>query len=347
MPRSDRTPDDHGAPAPDPTPAPAVGSLSRPTRTVADFRPYPNAPTRTRRSPANTAGGSGTRPRRSLTPPTVWFIPPTTTGDQPISATTGKSDRASCQEWSPGVLGRVVTSFSDPGAAVLLLPWPELDNGRPGTDPDGSDASETGLDAAMATALALDRFPIAIRVGTRPGSWEGAANQLLLGGNTPYGVTLLITVMPAHAADSAAAADEVARFAASALRIGGSLVVLTRCDWHEGELRDPTGPMVASAQSADLLYLQHIVAVEMSPRDPRFGEPPQTGGTGEPHLQVHSDVLVFVQPHSSRSSGELKGSHGEPEGRVGVPGDVGSGVPGDPGAAGSGGSESSSRAERA
>jgi hypothetical protein len=122
-------------------------------------------------------------------------------------------------------------------------------------------------------------------------------------------------------------ADLVALFAARLLRVGGILVVLTHCDWTTGELTDPTGAVVAAGQNADLLYLQHIVALHAPIRDGQFlvaDEHPDSdpdgstsgsvgGGTGgaeararhhalarglpAPHRRIHSDVLVFAQPH--------------------------------------------------
>src|SRR5205085_2165103 len=55
--------------------------------------------------------------------------------------------------------------------------------------------------------------------------------------------------------------DHLTLLAARLLRAGGLLAVLTHSDWSTGALLDPTGPLVACAQNADLLYLQHIVAL--------------------------------------------------------------------------------------
>lgn len=88
--------------------------------------------------------------------------------------------------------------------------------------------------------------------------------------------------------------------------------MLTHCDWKGGHLRDPSGPMIAAAQNADLLYLQHIVVSHLPVPDLRAAT--VHGRTGEPdsddadgtrpddgartrHRRVHSDVLVFAQPH--------------------------------------------------
>ena len=59
--------------------------------------------------------------------------------------------------------------------------------------------------------------------------------------------------------------------AAGMLRGGGILAVLTRVrHTADGALVDATGGIVASAQNADLLYLQHIVIPDpASPAGPR------------------------------------------------------------------------------
>jgi hypothetical protein len=74
--------------------------------------------------------------------------------------------------------------------------------------------------------------------------------------------------------------------------------------------------VVASAQNADLLYLQHIVALHAPVRggglaaesltepDGAVAENEARGahraavrGLPAPHRRIHSDVLVFAQPH--------------------------------------------------
>jgi SAM-dependent methyltransferase len=111
---------------------------------------------------------------------------------------------------------------------------------------------------------------------------------------------LVITSLPPHHGGPCAS-DHLMLLAARLLRVGGLLAVLTHSDWSTGELLDPTGPLVASAQNADLLYLQHIVALHTSLRD---GQPPSvtkpSGAHGRgfvpPHRRISSDVLVFAQP---------------------------------------------------
>jgi hypothetical protein len=73
--------------------------------------------------------------------------------------------------------------------------------------------------------------------------------------------------------------------------------------------------VVAAAQNADLLYLQHIVALQTPIRGGQFLShlPPTTaqaptrhhthgrGRRPEPHRRISSDVLVFAQPHDHQS----------------------------------------------
>jgi hypothetical protein len=131
----------------------------------------------------------------------------------------------------------------------------------------------------------------------------------------PADSDLIITSLrPEHSGEGAS--DLVALVAARLLRVGGILAVFTHSDWSCGELTDPTGGVVASAQNADLLYLQHIVALHTPVRGGRFATelvPDADGSAAEqhvrtqhraavrglpaPHRRIHSDVLVFAQPH--------------------------------------------------
>jgi hypothetical protein len=92
------------------------------------------------------------------------------------------------------------------------------------------------------------------------------------------------------------------------LRVGGILTVLTHSDWSQGELVDPTGPVVASAQNADLLYLQHIIALHTPIHSGQFIGHLHSAEAAThdrahgyrlpaPHRRISSDVLVFAQPH--------------------------------------------------
>ncbi|GLY67621.1 hypothetical protein [Amycolatopsis taiwanensis] len=121
---------------------------------------------------------------------------------------------------------------------------------------------------------------------------------------------LVVVSLPAHAAETVPL-DQLALLVAERLRYGGIFAVYTHSDWNEGQLVDPTGAIVAAAQHADLLYLQHIVALHTPVRDGRLHAAPSATVAAEyhrtchraterglpaPHLRTHGDVLVFSQP---------------------------------------------------
>jgi SAM-dependent methyltransferase len=248
--------------------------------------------------------------------------------------------------WPTSIIATIVTSFSAPRERVVLLPWPvppvRLGLAAVGADGVIDHAPGAEADAELADALdaiaGLDRAGRVVCVAADP-SVSGPASRpfwadlvagpdnapALLSGPTPGSgdsrvatgapsgvaqVDLIITSLhPEHAGDRAS--DLVAVLAARLLRTGGILVVLTHCDWIQGELTDPTGTVVASAQNADLLYLQHIVALYTPVRDGEFTEVldglaadehartrhrAAVRGLPAPHRRVHSDVLVFAQP---------------------------------------------------
>jgi len=273
-------------------------------RAVVDFRPYPTAPTRTRRSPANSTRPGSRRANHPSTPSTIWFTPTVrdspSTGDPvlapapsgglaPIPAV-GRGAEPSPPTWSLSVVTRAVTSFTAPGATVLLVPWPH---------PRRSARGATVPAAAVAALTELGRRPRVGHLPQRP--VHGESDDRRPDGIGQDRADLLITVMPARR-DAAEHTDAVARLAARSLRLGGVLAVLTHCDRTGEVLIDPTGPMVTAGQDADLLYLQHIVAVHLPPSDPRIRSargPERTAGgrVTQPHLRVHSDVLIFTQPH--------------------------------------------------
>lgn len=285
-----------------------VPSTATPTRTgrsrqVVDFRPYPTALTRTRRSPANSGRRETRRGDTPSTPSTVWFAPtlnpstpeaavtaaPRTAGHPLLPSPGGAPDpEPSGPAWPLSALTHAVTSFTGPGATVLLLPWPVA------RDEDRGDVPT----AAIAAVADLGRRP---RLGSFPAPTGRDDADHARPDDADERADLMVTVMPARH-DAAAHTDPVARFAARALRLGGVLAVLTRCDRRDEVLVDPTGPMVTAGQNADLLYLQHVVAVELPPanlctRDRRT----DVGADGAPpaHRRVHSDVLVFAQPHDA------------------------------------------------
>jgi hypothetical protein len=228
---------------------------------------------------------------------------------------------------------RVVTSFSRPAAQVLLLAPPSRHDsertlvqvGPDGvvdhtpatdTDPELADAVHTveHLDRTARVAhipadpTASDPTSRPLRAdltgdrGPAPGTTPATSGETTATNaepDTANSADLVIgSLRPGHYDDRAV--DRMALFAARVLRVGGILVVLTHCDWTTGELTDPTGTVVTAGQNADLLYLQHIVAVHAPLRDGRFHPVEPRRGPSTSHRRIHSDVLVFAQPHDHR-----------------------------------------------
>jgi hypothetical protein len=252
--------------------------------------------------------------------------------------------------WPTPIIRAVVGAFSKPGARVALLPWPHS-HASPGAGLRRADDARVperraeGVspaadnDTAVADALVavdgLGRTGRVLRiatdadttgpvsrpfwadlVGTREQSRSDTDATAL---DSPRifsaDTDLIITgLSPEHSGDQSS--DLVALAAARLLRVGGILAVLTHCDWSQSELIDPTGAMVAAAQNADLLYLQHIVALHAPVHGGRIATESlvdTSDPTGEtqalaahraavralpaPHQRIHSDVLVFAQPH--------------------------------------------------
>jgi hypothetical protein len=317
------------------------------THRGADRRPYPTASTTTRVSPAKP--GSRTRSHGSTatpTPATVW-----TSGPAAIDLDTA---------WPTPIISTIVSAFSKPSAHVVLLPWPAPPRSRLGVvDPDGTvrNAPGTDPDDGIAAALAaVERLDRAARVVHVPadanvtktnsrafrsgliGSPEHTPMTTAPPPPTPVGSTALdafntiapdtdLVITSLRPADGGnRTSDLVALVAARLLRAGGILAILTHCDWPHGELLDPTGTVVASAQNADLLYLQHIVALHVPVRDGRFATELLTDtnsaatekharvahralvrGLPAPHRRIHSDLVVFAQPQREPLPGNRAG----------------------------------------
>jgi hypothetical protein len=327
-------------------PAPARPGVRR----GGDRRPWPTAPTTTRVSPGKPATDTGrTRSRGSAstpTPATVW-----TAGTAPIDL---------AATWPAALVERIVTSFSKPAERVVLLDWPTPERARPalgvvgadgvidhapGAEPDPELADTIAVIERLDRAARIERIPVD-PTSTGPASrpfWADlvggvdlapatipTAPEATVAAPVPDTVTnpgdaadLIVASLPPHLSGNHSA-DLVALYAARRLRVGGILVVLTHCDWTSGELTDPTGAVVTAGQNADLLYLQHIVALHTPVRDGRFhladtpSDDHSGGVVGErdtddtdararhraavrglpaPHRRIHSDVLVFAQPH--------------------------------------------------
>ncbi|UUV28609.1 hypothetical protein NQK81_27945 [Amycolatopsis roodepoortensis] len=206
------------------------------------------------------------------------------------SATTGEASLVAARE-AVCALGRTADTLTfhtgDGGSAVSSRPfWADLVTEA--TDPS---AALAGTPSALA------------RTGV-PGSAEGPESE--------HGARadLVIVSLPDHSAESVSL-DRLALLAANRLRHGGILAVYTHGDWTRGRLVDPTGAIVAAAQHADLLYLQHIVTLHALVERGRLNLAPSAAvateydrarhraavrGLPAPHLRAHGDVLAFAQP---------------------------------------------------
>ncbi|WP_125592201.1 hypothetical protein [Amycolatopsis balhimycina] len=273
------------------------GSTRPPRTRPTNGIPYPGAPdpagssARTRRSAKRPAATREPAP----IPPTVW-----TAGPDPIDP---------AATWPVPIIETITTSFSAPGARVLLAPWPAAEEAA-------SRAEHVGeLDAALDAVHALGRHPAITKLEsqtTDEASTSGATTSASVA--AVERVDLVITSLPPErGADGSV--ETLALAAAQVLAFGGILAVYTYSDWSSGRLTDPSGPMIAAGQNADLLYLQHIVTLHTPIRNGRLQPPTATDRTDgarggrEPaapttHTRAHGDVLVFAQAHADATQPE-------------------------------------------
>ncbi|MEU4524720.1 hypothetical protein AB0F52_39125 [Amycolatopsis sp. NPDC024027] len=270
---------------------------THPQRTrPANGIPYPGAPdpadsgSRTRRSPKRPA----TTRELAPIPPTVW-----TAGPDPIDP---------AATWPVPIIETITTSFSAPGARVLLAPWPA-------TEGVASRAEHVGeLDAALDAVHALGRHPAITKLESQTTDDASTSGDTTSASVAVERVDLVITSLPPeHGADGSV--DTLAIAAAQVLAFGGILAVYTHSDWSSGRLTDPSGPMIAAAQNADMLYLQHIVTLHTPIRNGRLQLPTATDRTDlapggrelgglMTHSRAHGDVLVFAQAHADAAQPE-------------------------------------------
>ncbi|MGW0252176.1 hypothetical protein ACWDYH_36680 [Nocardia goodfellowii] len=179
--------------------------------------------------------------------------------------------------WPAPILARAVTEFSEPGSTVLLLGWPAP------TSRGALRVIEPDTVRALSAVAELDRHGLDTATGA-----DGCAET----------VDLVIASLLGDHPDPGEAAEYVAALAVEVMALGGLLVVLSRCRHSDaGVLSDPAGSVVAAAQAADLLYLQHIIAA------PVTGDAITAPAPAEPevsslarHRVAHTDVFVFLQP---------------------------------------------------
>jgi hypothetical protein len=220
----------------------------------------------------------------------------------------------------------IATAFSTAGSNIVLLAATVGDAGRvspPSGHPDAEHRPPAQDSAAHAASLlrARGRAVQIVRLGsattdptldsTRLDGIAHGAGTARTCGHGRQGADLVIALLSPtqwHIEALPDIADRLSLCAVRQLRLGGTLAVLTHCDWTGGSLIDPTGAIVSAGQSADLLYLQHIIAVH-EPVHPSGTEgaeerpgpvPASLHGPSRHtlparHRRIHSDVLVFAQ----------------------------------------------------
>ncbi|WP_280272634.1 hypothetical protein [Nocardia wallacei] len=208
-------------------------------------------------------------PRSTATrtiPSTVWAA-----GIEPLDP----GDR-----WPIPILSRAVTEFSAPASRVLLIGWPAAARRGP------LQVIPAGTGGALAAVEALDRRP---RI--EPTAGEGPQDSHA---TAPL---VLVSLLADH--EDGLQPGPVADLAAPRVAEGGLLVVLSRCRHSRtGVLDDPAVAVVAAAQAADLLYLQHIIATPLHGDTITTATPPVPTGLAR-HAVAHTDVLVFLRPASA------------------------------------------------
>ncbi|WP_157228898.1 hypothetical protein [Nocardia brevicatena] len=210
---------------------------------------------------------SSRRPRAITTatvrvPSTLWAI-----GPEPPHP----DDR-----WPGPILARTIAEFSEPGSRVMLVGWPAP------TARGTLRILEPDTAHALAAISDLDRHALDAPTG-RDRCGEP--------------VDLVVASLLAEHLDPIAAAEHVTTIATEVLAMGGLLVVLSRCRHSDsGVLLDPAGSVVAAAQAADLLYLQHIIAAPVSGTTITAADLEDSASRVARHRVAHTDVFVLLQP---------------------------------------------------
>ncbi|WP_062993964.1 hypothetical protein [Nocardia anaemiae] len=227
---------------------------------------------KSRQLPSRSATDNTSTSTSVVVPSTVWAA-----GSDPLDP----GDR-----WPQPIVSRAVREFSAPGGRVLLLGWPAP------TTRGGLHAVAADTVAACASVEGLGRT-----AHHKPGTGTG----------TDEAVDLVLVSLLADHLDPVAAAEHLTTLAVHRLAMGGLLVVLGRCRHsRSGVLIDPAGAAVAAAQAADLLYLQHIIAVPVTGTTITATPPadaPDSGADRGPvvHTVAHTDVFAFLLPRCEKS----------------------------------------------
>jgi hypothetical protein len=331
------------AQSPDGRPGRRTDSTRPPrTRRGGDRAPYPGARTR-----ATSAGARGTRATarpKGASAPSRRRPTPSSTAPTPATVwTCGGEPVAAHAAWPVPIVETITAAFTDPGAHVVLIDIDTATATVTNSATDGATTTSEGSVAAAREAVhALDRTVDTLTFDTRAEVsvtssrpfWAGLVTDsadpsaALAGGPSIPARTgaadgagapeskrgaradLVLVSLPTRAAESVSL-DRLALLAADRLSYGGIFAVYTHSDWNQGRLIDPTGAIVAAAQHADLLYLQHIVALHTPVQKGRLRAAPSAAVAAEydrtrhramvrglpaPHLRAHGDVLAFAQP---------------------------------------------------
>ncbi|HUO37243.1 MAG TPA: hypothetical protein VMU34_05075 [Mycobacterium sp.] len=120
---------------------------------------------------------------------------------------------------------------------------------------------------------------------------SGRSTLLSVAASAEMGTGLIVVELPDHAAS-----DERLAAACQLVSNVGTLAVVLPL----GRGNDVAGGTVAVARAAGLVYLQHIVAVDVPVPGDAIDVPARTRPI-EPaaHARVHRDVLIFTQPHAA------------------------------------------------
>lgn len=295
-------------------PSPDHGTPQRPRCRANTSR---SCPRRTRDDATRPATSRPRRAQARSVPATVWPRP----DQRAIDPNTA---------WPAPVIEQLLDACTQPDEHVLLLPVPGSPQHQQGTTAGGD------LAAAEDTIRSHDRHVHTVLLeppaeptahAARP-FWAHALDDPSIPDTSrdephhtpapkyhdraiPAGADLVLTHLAPEAA-SGAIVDHLAWSAAHLLRTGGLLAVLTHSDQPRGVLRDPTGPMVAAAQNADLLYLQHLIVLLTPIRHGHLTAPPETEpGQDWPaaHQRIHTDLILFTQPHGGDT--DRSGTHAE------------------------------------
>ncbi len=312
------------------------------TRRGGDLAPYPGA-----RVHSTTAGAgeidSASRPEGTSTSSRQRSAPSSTAPTPATVWTCGRDPIDAHAMWPVPIVESITAAFTDPGAHVVLVDLDPAPATVPRSVAEGSATTGEASPAAAREAVrALGRTADTVMFHSGDGGPAASSRPFwadlvtaasdpsaALAGTpsppahtaTPAGAEgpepergaradLVLVSLPGHAAESVSL-DRLALLAANRLRQGGILAVYTHSDWTPGRLADPTGAIVAAAQHADLLYLQHIVVLHTPVEKGRLRAAPSAAVAAEydrarhratvrglpaPHLRAHGDVLAFAQP---------------------------------------------------